>query len=213
MSPLRERRISTSSPRRSQGSYADLESFNQEQSPFPMLFLQHQNSTSSMNGHLTATSPEDVILRRKSSCSSSSSSSDEVVQIVDDDPDNDILETLDRKVSEVINRRRLNSSSALNNNNADTYGPLSFSYNNRRSPGSARRFSQSAVASASGLVRFGSDDEEDAVKNAGNLTDDSSADEHEENFGVNRWSDDDDDLDEKKPDSALNNVFTIKRKR
>ena len=180
------------------------------------------------SGHLTATSPEAMIaIRSRHSTSGSSSSSEEVCQIVDDDPDNDILETLDRKVSEVINRSRMNSNSGgglgaaaggggSSNNNADIYGPLSFSYNrraSRTSPGSvARRLSPSRRQSeVSGLVRFGGDDEDDeAVKVGGNLTDDdSSADDHDGDR-VN-WSDDDEEY--PKLESTLNNAFTIKRKR
>merc|ERR1712223_1916896 len=172
------------------------------------LFFRHQDSTTSLNaGHLTATSPEDLTaIQRRSK--SSTSSSDEVCQIVDDDPDNDILETLDRKVSEVINRSRLNSNSQCtgsNTNNADIYGPLSFSYNRERrnSPAAARRLSPGVV---SGIVRFGEDEE--AVKVGGNLTDDSSADDHDDRV---QWSNDDDE--QKMPsETTLNNAFTIKRK-
>ena len=215
LSPMRERRISSGSPRRSQrGSVADVEEMVDDlQTPFPMqLFFRHQDSTTSMNGHLTATSPEDLTatgLRRHST--SSSCSSNEVCQIVDDDPDNDILETLDRKVSEVINRSRLNSNSQCtgsNTNNADIYGPLSFSYNRERrnSPAAARRLSPGVV---SGLVRFGDDEDEEAVKVGGNLTDDSSADDHDDRV---QWSNDDDE--QKMPsETTLNNAFTIKRKR
>merc|ERR1712008_611529 len=128
--------------------------------------------------------------------------------------------TLDRKVSEVINRSRMNSNSggglgAGGNNNADIYGPLSFSYNrraSRTSPGSvARRLSPSRRQSeGSGLVRFGGDDEDDeAVKVGGNLTeDDSSADDHDGDRVI--WSDDDEEY--PKHESTLNNAFTIKRK-
>ena len=232
LSPMRERRISSGSPRRSQnGSVADVEETidDGQQEQLRQLFFRHQTETeaSMTSGHLTATSPEAMIaIRSRHSTSGSSSSSEEVCQIVDDDPDNDILETLDRKVSEVINRSRMNSNSAGgglgagagggSNNNADIYGPLSFSYNrraSRTSPGSvARRLSPSRRQSeVSGLVRFGGDDEDDeAVKVGGNLTDDdSSADDHDGDR-VN-WSDDDEEY--PKPESTLNNAFTIKRKR
>jgi len=213
LSPMRERRISSGSPHRrasQNGSVADVEEMVDGQTPFPMqLFFRHQDSTTSMNGHLTATSPEDLTAGIRRHSTSSSCSSDEVCQIVDDDPDNDILETLDRKVSEVINRSRLNSNSQCgsNTNNADIYGPLSFSYNRERrnSPAAARRLSPGVI---SGLVRFGDDEDEEAVKVGGNLTDDSSADDNDDRV---QWSNDDDE-EQKIPETTLNNAFTIKRK-
>ncbi len=217
LSPMRERRISSqscASRRISQGSFADHESHeDSHEMGAAFLFFQKQHSTSSNNGNLTLTSPEEGRVRRRSSCSSSSSSSsEEECQIVDDDPDNDILETLDRKVSEVINRSRFNSSPNIlgGNMNSETYGPLSFSYNRRSSPNTNRRLSPATLAS--GLVRFDDDDED---KLGGVLTDDSSADDQDHNDKVNKWSDDE--TIEQKPDilqaGLNNNPFPIKRKR
>ena len=191
LSPMRERRISSnSSPRRSQGSYADLESYDTEKQPVPIRFFHHQKSTSSLNGNLTATSPEEMFPKRFSS-SSSSSDNDPDECPIDHDVDDDILETLDRKVSEVINRSRLNSSNSINNT-SDKYGPLSFSFNKKNSPSPNRRLSP--MTGASGMVRFGSDDEDNAD---GHLTDDSSIDENESRL---QWSDDE----EGEPTNALN---------
>lgn len=194
LSPMRERRASSS--RRKSSSYVnDHDSYDDGQAAFPAFLFQKQQSTSSINGHLTPTSPEDIVIRRMSSSSSSSSTSDEVCQInVDDDPDNDILETLDRKVSEVINRSRFNSSpSVLTETNPVFTGPYS-----RLSPGAARR--------ASGLVRFGDDEDDDKV--GGHLTDDSSADDHPV-----KWSDDEEARKPSDPVSPGFNNFGIQRKR
>ena len=195
LSPMRERRISGSSPRRSQGSYADLESYDPPD-PQPIRFFHHAKSTSSLNGNLTATSPEAEIFPKRFS-SSSSSEAEEIDHDVD--ADDDILETLDRKVSEVINRSRLNSSNNSMQNTSDKYGPLSFSYNKKNSPSPNRRLSPMAT---SGMVRFGSDEEDNA---GGHLTDDSSdLDDHS------------DDEDRPKPvdlDGTVNNAVFMMRKR
>ena len=190
LSPMRERKLSSNSPRRSQGSYADLESYDTEKQPVPIRFFHHQKSTSSLNGNLTPTSPEDAIFPKRFSTSSSNSSSEaDDCQIDHDDVNDDILETLDRKVSEVINRSRLNSSNSLSqtmNNTSDKYGPLSFSYNKKNSPSPNKRLSP--MTGASGMVRFGSDDE---GNDGGHLTDDSSIDENESRL---QWSDDDEEV-------------------
>ena len=196
LSPMRERRISAnSSPRRSQGSYADLESYDPPD-PQPIRFFHHAKSTSSLNGNLTATSPEAEMFPKRFS-SSSSSEAEEIDHDVD--ADDDILETLDRKVSEVINRSRLNSSNNSMQNTSDKYGPLSFSYTKKNSPSPNRRLSPLAT---SGMVRFGSDEEDNA---GGHLTDDSSSlDDHS------------DDEDRRKPvdlDGTVNNAVFMMRKR
>lgn len=72
--------------------------------------------------------------------STSSSSSDDVAYIEPELPKDDYLETLDRKVTEVLNRRRLNTDS-LCRNNSEKYGPLSLNYNRKKkhSPGAAHK--------------------------------------------------------------------------
>ena len=225
LSPMRERRISSnSSPRRSQGSYADLESYDTEKQPAPIRFFHHQKSTSSLNGNLTPTSPEDMFPKRFSTSSSSSSNSsseaDDCQIDHDDDVNDDILETLDRKVSEVINRSRLNSSNSSQtmNNTSDKYGQaLSFSYSKKNSPSPNKRLSP-MMTGASGMVRFGSDDEDNA--DGGHLTDDSSVDENESRL---QWSDDDEEvanpanvpnaLVSATSDGTVNNAVFMMRKR
>ena len=108
ISPMRERRVSAQSPysprRISQGSFVDFESNNNDNSAalYPANRLQvHRRS---WNGN-TTTSPD--ITRRDSTTSSSSADSAEECHIDDAAADDDILETLDRKVSEVINRSRM----------------------------------------------------------------------------------------------------------
>jgi hypothetical protein len=123
-----------------------------------------------MNGNTTTTCPEDILVRRDSSSTTTSSSEDDRCHI--DQIDDDILETLDRKVCEVISRSRMNSNTAspgsndISRSNSDKYGPLSFSYNKRQqqarkspSPASARR--TAATQMSSGMVRFGDDDADD----------------------------------------------------
>ena len=63
------------------------------------------------------------------------------------------------------------------------YGPLSFSYNKKKSPspGSAKR-----ISLTSGMVRFGNDDEDDQ-----NADDDSSSSSQEECEDPVHWSEDD----------------------
>ena len=172
-----------------------------------------------MNGNLTPTSPEDMFPKRFSSSSSNSSSEADDCQIDhDDDVNDDILETLDRKVSEVINRSRLNSSNSSQtmNNTSDKYGPLSFSYNKKNSPSPNKRLSP-MMTGASGMVRFGSDDEDNA--DGGHLTDDSSVDENESRL---QWSDDDEEvapanvpnaLVSAASDGTVNNAVFMMRKR
>ena len=104
---MRERRVSAQSPysprRISQGSFVDFESNNNDNSAalFPNRLQVHRRS---WNGN-TTTSPD--LTRRDSTTSSSSADSAEECHIDDAAADDDILETLDRKVSEVINRSRM----------------------------------------------------------------------------------------------------------
>jgi len=107
ISPMRERRVSAQSPysprRISQGSFVDFESNNNDNSAalYPNRLQVHRRS---WNGN-TTTSPD--LTRRDSTTSSSSADSAEECHIDDAAADDDILETLDRKVSEVINRSRM----------------------------------------------------------------------------------------------------------
>ena len=73
-SPMRERRISSGSPNRSQGSVADVEELIDNQTPFPkhLLYLQQD---------LNFTSPENLNTIQRESISSSNSS-EEVCQII-----------------------------------------------------------------------------------------------------------------------------------
>ena len=136
---------------------------------------------------MTTTSP-DLSARRGSSSSSSTEASEDCCHIEDHTADDDILETLDRKVSEVINRCRLNSSSASmqGGGTSDKYGPLSFSYNKKKpsnpSPGSAKR-----ISLTSGMVRFGNDDEDDQVAD-----DSSSSSSQEDGEDQGHWSEEED---------------------
>ena len=101
-----------------------------------------RNSTGSNPFYLQSpnnNSPESVfsrpaVIRRSPSTSSSTDSSDDECRIVPDElVKDDYLETLDRKVTEVINRSR-NSAADLSRTNSDKYGPLSMSYNRRKKP-------------------------------------------------------------------------------
>ena len=194
ISPMRERRVSahgSPSPRRiSQGSFVDFESCNNnviatggESSLFPNRLTVHRQS---WNGCTVTTTSPDLSARRGSSSSSSTEASEECCHIDDHTADDDILETLDRKVSEVINRCRLNSSSASQGTTgtSDKYGPLSFSYNKKKpsnpSPGSAKR-----ISLTSGMVRFGNDDEDDQVAD-----DSSSSSSQEDGEDQGHWSED-----------------------
>ena len=194
ISPMRERRVSahgSPSPRRiSQGSFVDFESCNNnviatggESSLFPNRLTVHRQS---WNGCTVTTTSPDLSARRGSSSSSSTEASEECCHIDDHTADDDILETLDRKVSEVINRCRLNSSSASlqGGGTSDKYGPLSFSYNKKKpsnpSPGSAKR-----ISLTSGMVRFGNDDEDDQVAD-----DSSSSSSQEDGEDQGHWSED-----------------------
>ena len=75
-------------------------------------------------------------------------------------------------MSEVINRSRLNSSNSQGTT-SDKYGPLSFSYNKKKSPSpaSARRIPPVSPL-ASGIVRFGDDAD---AEDDGNASDDTSS--------------------------------------
>jgi len=187
-----------------------MESCNNGPSAFPR-FLHQEKSTS--NGNLTATSPEEIIIRRHST--SSSSGSDEADCQIVEDADDDILETLDRKVSEVIKRSRLNSSNnsqmAATNNNSDKYGPLSFSYN-RRASVSPKPLRRTSASTGTGLVRFDDDDEEDD-RVGGHLTDESSSSLDDLGNRVN-WSDDEDEDGKKTGELPTQppQAFPIKRK-
>ena len=76
--------------------------------------------------------------------------------------DDDYLERLDRKVSEVINRSRLgNFPAELSRSNSEHYGPLSMNYTARNfskksSPGSAHRISRTPRTSESTAVHSSS---------------------------------------------------------
>ncbi len=106
----------------------------------------------------------------KHSSTSSDDDDDDRCRIIPATADDDYLERLDRKVSEVINRSRLgnnanterrspninverrspNTNVELNRSNSEHYGPLSLSYNARTSlakssPGSAHRLIDSSA--------------------------------------------------------------------
>ena len=77
----------------------------------------------------------------------------------------------------------LNLRSPKSPNLSDKYGPLSFSYNKKKSspsPGSAKR-----ISLTSGMVRFGNDDEDDQ-----NADDSSSSSSQEDGEEPGHWSGD-----------------------
>jgi hypothetical protein len=196
---------------------------------------------SSLHHAAAAKDAVDAPQRKADPDATSSSDDDDRCRILPDLADDDYLERLDRKVSEVISRSRLGnlpSSSELGRSNSEHYGPLSLSYNARAlakksSPGTAHRMSRTPRTSEStvvqstssatttlpdteGSVRFGGGDDD----NDGDSSD--TLESSPEDFsGVaqagagERWSDVDVDVEDESAegDDEDNNGVVLRRRR
>ena len=110
ISPMRERRVSAQSPyspRRISQTFVDFESNNNDHSEAFFNPNRLQVHRRSWNGNTTTATSPDLTRRDSTTSTSSSADSAEECHIDDAAVDDDILETLDRKVSEVINRSRM----------------------------------------------------------------------------------------------------------
>lgn len=161
--------------------------------------------------------PESFYVREASNCrklgrdsSTSSGEDDDHCKIIPATPDDDFLERLDQKVTEVIYRSRYGNISAdvdLNGSNLDHYGPTSLNQNPRTlskksSPGSAHRISRSPRTTVNnssstkmaetstnfeGNVKFSKEDEaSDTVESS---PEDFDAVENTTKLSYGRWSD------------------------
>lgn len=168
---------------------------------------------------MDANQNQEYSLGHQRGSDSSSSDGDDECKIVPGPIDDDYLETLDRKVYEIMNRDRTRnlpgsrSSADLSRSNSEKYGPLSMGYSQRRRasnqqlPGGPPSADMNAPSSIVGeeVVRF---DDEDG---GGESTD--SRDSSPEDLGGIHWSDDPDDSEDEldNPRFMLRRRSTIRR--